>query len=101
MSELHKVGTTDEIRQNNTLAAVINGKHVAVFQLEGGFIATNGKCPHARGPLHKGEINGVMLSCPWHGWSYDLKTGVCEEDPNIVLERFPVEVKSGEIFVRL
>ena len=101
MSELHKIGTTEEIRQSNTLAAVVNGKHVAVFQLDGEYIATNGKCPHARGPLHKGEINGVMLSCPWHGWSYDLKTGVCEEDPNIVLERFPVEVKSGEIFVRL
>ena len=58
------VGTTEEIRQSNTLAAVVKGKHVAVFQLDGEFIATNGKCPHARGPLHKGEINGVILSCP-------------------------------------
>jgi nitrite reductase (NADH) small subunit len=101
MSELHKVGTTDEIRQKKTLAAAVNGKHVAVFPFDDGFIATNGKCPHARGPLHQGEINGTMLSCPWHGWSYDLKTGICEEDPNIVLERFPVEVQGDEIFVRL
>ena len=42
-----------------------------------------------------------MLSCPWHGWTYDLKSGVCEEDSEVRLPLFDVQIEGDDIFVLL
>jgi nitrite reductase (NADH) small subunit len=42
-----------------------------------------------------------VLSCPWHGWQYDVRTGENEFDRAIVLQTYPVQVEDGEIKVAL
>lgn len=83
------------------MKATVEGQAVAVFALGDDVIATNGRCPHAKGPLHEGEIEGETLICPWHGWTYNLRTGACDEDPDIVLERYEVSINGDDIMVRL
>lgn len=99
--EIHRVGSLTELRKGQALGVTIAGRDVAVFDVNGDIVATSGKCLHAGGPLCKGTISGTTLTCPWHGWSYDLTTGVCEEDPDLRLERFEVQIEGDNIFVAL
>ena len=53
----------------------VGGKDVAVFNVDGTFYATDNTCPHRGGPLAEGELEGCTVTCPWHAWTFDLKTG--------------------------
>ena len=74
---------------------------VARLHCRGQVIATNGQCPHAEGPLHEGDVDGTILTCPWHGWTFDLESGACQEDDSIILERYPVRIDGDDVFVTL
>tara|TARA_E500000305_G_scaffold86970_1_gene73355 strand:- start:178 stop:486 length:309 start_codon:yes stop_codon:yes gene_type:complete len=96
-----KVGTLSQLRESGPIKAKVADKRVLVFLAENEPVATQARCPHAHGPLHEGEICGTVLTCPWHGWSFDLKSGECEEDPDLLLERFSVTVEGDDIFVSI
>lgn len=53
-----------------------NGKILCVANVNGEICAMDNICPHWGGPLGKGRIENGKLVCPWHGWSFDPKTGL-------------------------
>lgn len=63
------------------------------------FFATQGACLHLQGPLGDGELEGTMLTCPWHGWRYDVRTGLNDFDHAIQIRTYEVRVQDGEIQV--
>ncbi len=99
--EAVRVGSVAELRKGRPLGVNVAGHDVAVFEVAGEIVATAGKCLHAGGPLCQGSLEDTILTCPWHGWSYDLKTGICEEDPALVLPRYLVSVEGDDILVVL
>ena len=99
--EAVRVGSVAELRQGKPLGVNVAGHDIAIFEVAGGIVATAGKCLHAGGPLCQGSLEAAILTCPWHGWSYDLKTGICEEDPALVLQRYVVTVQGDDILVEL
>jgi nitrite reductase (NADH) small subunit len=76
---------------------------VAVAQLEGegGFIAFEPRCPHARGPLAEGRLKGNLLVCPWHFFPFDLRTGKVAgcDNSQMELKRYPLIVADDQILV--
>ncbi|MDE1856668.1 MAG: non-heme iron oxygenase ferredoxin subunit [Candidatus Micrarchaeota archaeon] len=56
----------------------VNGKAIAVANVEGKFYAINGTCHHEGGPLAEGELEGKIITCPWHGAQWDVTTGKLE-----------------------
>ena len=100
MSAFERVGSLSALQGGKPLLATVAGLKLAVFWTEGRVVVTNDKCLHAAGPLHKGEVNGRSVTCPWHGWSYDLQTGVCEEDPERVLQFYEVRIDGDDIMVK-
>lgn len=98
---LHRAGSLAELQSGKAMKATVDGQKVALFLLDGDVIATNGRCPHAHGPLHNGEVEGETLTCPWHGWSFNLRSGACDEDPELILERFAVVIDGDDILVRI
>jgi nitrite reductase/ring-hydroxylating ferredoxin subunit len=54
---------------------VAEGRIFAVFNVEGHFYVIDGICPHAGGPLGKGMLRGDVVTCPWHGWQFNVATG--------------------------
>ena len=54
---------------------------VAVFHIDGGFCATQAKCPHRQGPLNEGPLDGSTVTCPWHGSQFDVCTGAVIRGP--------------------
>jgi len=98
---MHRVGSLSELRGGKRIGADINGTRVVVFLVDGRVIATTGRCPHAGGPLEEGDLSGAVLTCPWHGWTYNLCTGSCEEDPDISLPFYKVRIEGDDVFVTL
>ena len=79
---------------------VVGRRHVAVFRLDDGLHAIDNLCLHQAGPLCDGEIEDDVVTCPWHGWSYDLRTGESSVDSSVAVQTFPVRVVDGVIYLR-
>jgi nitrite reductase (NADH) small subunit len=101
MAQEYRVGSLAEVQAGDTVLVEVGGVEVALFWCEGKVVATQGQCPHAEGPIHEGEVDGCILTCPWHGWTFDLNSGQCQEDDSMTLERFPVRVDGDDIVVML
>lgn len=83
-------------------AVRVGDRFVALFNVDGAVHATDNVCPHAGGPLARGRRGGPcgeIVTCPWHGWRFNVRTG---ESPDLPGERvctFPVRVEDGCIQV--
>ena len=60
----------------------------------------DGVCPHQGGPLGKGSLSGCVVTCPWHGWQFDVSTGLNQINANIQQPFFDVRVQDGAVLVR-
>ncbi len=92
-SELPKTGAVKEFE-----AA---GRAVCVANVGGTICVADAVCPHQGGPLGEGMLEGERLTCPWHAYSFDLKTGATEEDPSLRLTVFEAKVEGGELRAKL
>ncbi|MEX0676773.1 MAG: Rieske 2Fe-2S domain-containing protein [Pirellulales bacterium] len=74
---------------------------IALFNVEGTFYALDGVCPHQGGPLGQGMLEGCVVTCPWHGWQFDVKSGQHQLGSQIVQPRYEVRVDGEWILVNL
>jgi 3-phenylpropionate/trans-cinnamate dioxygenase ferredoxin subunit len=75
MAEFTKVATTATLPPGERLVAEINGRAIAVFNVDGTYYAVDDVCTHDGGPLADGPLDGVEIECPRHGARFDLRTG--------------------------
>jgi nitrite reductase (NADH) small subunit len=78
-----------------------DGSAVAVCNVAGTLYAIDGICPHSGGPLGHGALDGPILTCPFHGWEFDCRTGTMPGDDLKLQATYSVKVEDGEIFVEL
>jgi len=78
-----------------------DGSAVAVCNVAGVLHAIDGICPHSGGPLGHGALDGPILTCPFHGWEFDCRTGTMPGDDLKLQATYPVKVEDGEIFIEL
>ena len=81
--------------------AVVGDQIVALFNVDGAFYALDGVCPHQGGPLGKGALQGCILTCPWHGWQFDVRNGEFQLHKSIVQPQFDVRVENDDVQVRV
>ena len=77
---------------------------VVVFNVEGGFCATQARCTHRQGPLNEGALDGSTVTCPWHGSQFNVCTGAVVKGPAqdpLATYRVTVEGEVGRIDVPL
>src|SRR5262245_44484514 len=101
MAEFVRVGRISDIPTGEGRMFEVGGRHVAIFNVAGRFHAIHNVCEHQGGPLAEGELDGCIVTCPWHGWTYDVTTGVSPEDPGARVQRFEVTVAGGDLLVAL
>jgi nitrite reductase/ring-hydroxylating ferredoxin subunit len=80
---------------------IVGGKAIAVANVAGSFHAITNSCPHAESPLAEGSLDGAKLTCPGHGWMYDVTTGMCLTNPDVHLATYEVQILEQAICVRL
>ncbi|RMF36866.1 MAG: non-heme iron oxygenase ferredoxin subunit [Planctomycetota bacterium] len=78
---------------------VVDGIVIAVFHLDDAWLAVDGMCAHQGGPLAQGHVDNHCVTCPWHGWQYDLRTGQNLLTGKKMLNTFPIEQRDGELWI--
>lgn len=101
MSELTKACLVSDIPVNQGKVVPVNGKSIAVFNVNGQFCAINNTCPHRGGPLGEGDLEGTVVTCPWHGWQFDVTTGVSPVNPAASVKKFECKVAGQEVLVEV
>ena len=77
----------------------IEGKAIAVANVGGQFHAISNTCLHRGGPLGDGVLEGSVVTCPWHGWQYDVTTGTVSQNPSVGVHRYAIEVRGDDLYV--
>ena len=67
---------------------IAGGTAICVANVEGSYHAVSNTCPHADGPLGEGALQGTKVLCPYHGWAFDVTTGVCETNASSSIDVF-------------
>ena len=89
----------EELPEDAGKALVVNGHEIAVFRCRGVLYALQNQCPHEGGSLAGGAVEGDEVSCPLHGYRFNLKTGACSTDPRLRAKTFPVVSQNGGLVV--
>jgi 3-phenylpropionate/trans-cinnamate dioxygenase ferredoxin subunit len=93
----HVVAKAEDIPPGERKLVTVRGRQIAVFNVDGEYLAILDRCPHQGGSLCQGKLVGLVESdgpgryhyqrkgeivrCPWHGWEFDLRTGKSYCDP--------------------
>lgn len=101
MAKWVRVAALTEIPPGACLERVAGDRLVALFNVEGTLYALDGVCPHQGGPLGKGCLDGAVVTCPWHGWQFDVRTGKHQVSRTVEQPQFNVRVEAGDVLVEL
>ena len=96
-----KVAKLPEVAEGKPKAVRVKGHSIALFNIGGRIYATDNQCPHMGYPLTRGAIRHGVLTCDWHGWSFDLEGGGCFVGGCDDLATFPVDIRDGEIWLNV
>jgi nitrite reductase/ring-hydroxylating ferredoxin subunit len=120
-ASLHYVLPAAELGQDDRVIIDVQGREVAVVRRDGDLLAFSNHCPHQGGPLGEGLISGqfslpedgasisdltldcesATISCPWHGWSFDLASGAHVSEPKFRIPTYDVVERDGAIYVAI
>jgi nitrite reductase/ring-hydroxylating ferredoxin subunit len=101
MDDFVDVSSEDRVVENDGLVVNVNNTEIALFRVGGEIMAFDNECPHLGGPIGEGMVSNGAVTCPWHAWPFDLRTGECEINPAAKLTRYESKVEAGRVFVRL
>ncbi len=92
-----------EISQHERKTVDADGISVAVFRIGSKYYALENTCPHQGGPLGDGDfVDGATVACPWHGWTFDVRTGLNTKFPDTIkIKTFPVKVEGEDIKITI
>ncbi|WP_081613858.1 Rieske (2Fe-2S) protein [Rhodopirellula sallentina] len=83
------------------MEVLVESRVVAVFRHAGQWFALDGMCSHQGGPLAEGVVRDGCVTCPWHGWQYDLATGIQMINQQPLQESFPVRLVEDRIEISI
>jgi nitrite reductase/ring-hydroxylating ferredoxin subunit len=99
MPEFVTIASTSDIPAGSGKIFDVKGNSVAVWNLSGNFHAFQNVCPHRGGPVGEGELEGNVITCPWHGWSFDVVSGTNTMNPAAKINKYDVKVENNQIQV--
>ena len=79
----------------------VNGREIAIFNVDGTFFAVDNTCAHRGGPLGEGELEGDVVTCPWHSWEYNVRTGISLTTRSASVKTYEVKIEGNDIKVLL
>ncbi len=94
---LHK----DALEPGVPIEIIVAGKAIALCKVGNEWFATSNTCPHAEGPLGEGTLDGHILTCPYHGWMFDIRDGSCLTSPSDKVHTFSVKVVGDAVCVEV
>lgn len=90
----------EDLEENRPFGVTLTGDRVAILRFEGSRVAAvSGVCQHQNGPLAEGRYLDGCLTCPWHGFQYQVEDGCSPAPFTEKLPVFRVRIESGRVFV--
>ena len=93
------VCAVEEVKPGVGRPARVDGKDVALFNVEGAIHALENSCPHQGAALTGGKVCGRHVTCPAHGLRFDVTTGAMAAAPTLKAAKFPVRIDGGRVLV--
>jgi nitrite reductase/ring-hydroxylating ferredoxin subunit len=101
MAEFIKVAKISDIPEGESRIVQAGTQEIALFNVRGAIHAIGNTCLHQGGPLGEGWLDGPVVTCPWHGWTYDVTTGRCTLAPGVSVPKYAVKIEGGDVFVEV
>ena len=93
------VATSESIADGHAIEVVLGEQIIAVFRDGGQLRAVDGMCAHQGGPIAEGTVEHGCVTCPWHGWQYELATGIQTMNRQPLQRVFQVRERDGNVEV--
>ena len=95
-----RIGVEQDFAQGRIERRSLLGRHVAIFRRsDGSLAASEANCRHQNADLSAGTCEGDIVTCPRHGWRYNLDTGECLTEPWARLRTFRVWTRDGDVYL--
>ncbi|MER3447054.1 MAG: hypothetical protein C4291_09515 [Candidatus Dadabacteria bacterium] len=102
MGNLIEVAKTGDIELGQSICVEIEDKRIAIFNIGGNYYAIDDACTHVGGPLSEGECEEYVVTCPWHGARFNIKTGdVLSPPAKRPIKSYRVQVERDSIKVEI
>lgn len=93
MSQWIEVAKLADCPAGSACEVVVGDRMAALFNVDGELFAMDGVCAHQGGPLGKGCVEAGVVTCPWHGWQYDVRTGYHLTSQRVAQSRHRVRIE--------
>ncbi len=94
-----KMANLGELPPGRSKEVEHDGRIYAIFNVEGIISAIDGICPHQGGPLADGPVHGTVVTCPWHGWPFDVRTGETSINRRLKQPVYEVKIEGDDVLV--
>lgn len=102
MTDFIKVAELSDLEDGDLMAVEVDGEPVCLARVDGAIYAFTDNCTHVGGPLNEGELDDCVLTCPWHGAQFDVRTGKVLRGPaRQDILTYPIKVEGESILVQL
>jgi len=102
MTDFVKVAGLDDLDEGELIAVEIDGEPVCLTKIDGTVYAFTGTCTHIGGPLNEGELDDDVVTCPWHGAQFNVRTGKVLRGPaRQDIQTYAVRIEGDSILVSL
>ena len=103
MPEWIDLGPTDQFPDGQPVCTAAGEKQVVIIKQDGELHALLNICPHAGLPLGEGDVRGRVITCPFHGYAYNIQTGRNTDFPydEPPAKTFPVRDSNGRVEVQI
>ena len=102
MAQWQKIANVGDIKPNSAIQVPLGGKTLAVFHVNGKYFAIDDACSHVGGNLSEGSVEGNIVTCPWHGATFDVTCGKVLTDPAYEdVRHFNVKVEGKDVWIEV
>ncbi|MGI9471465.1 MAG: Rieske (2Fe-2S) protein [Rubripirellula sp.] len=96
-----EVAVSDSVGDDAAIEVIVQGQILALFRHDGQLFALDGMCAHQGGPIAEGVVEHGCVTCPWHGWQYELATGIQTINRQPLQQTYEVREQEGRIEIRI
>ncbi len=101
MGEFIRAIRASELAPGQCREVLVGSKPVALFNVDGAYYALSNMCLHRGGPLGQGMLSGPVVMCPWHAWTWDVRSGQLTANPELKLPCYEVKLEEGHVLVKV
>ncbi len=98
MKKFVPVAKVLDIPEDEAISVRVGDEQIAIFNVGGEFYAISDLCAHAGGPISSGWVTDGRVTCPWHGWQFELAP---QSDPSDGMRRYPVKIEGDQILIEI